>query len=318
MRRTFPILALAALSGGICHASDGSSLAAAQAELKVLTDTIAHNPNLDPSNPDAMDAYMRELVQSQKKFETLHPPGALPVTAEETEKLSTNLAGIKQLFERAEAAFKVQHFHDASLAYKSVSLSSVKGSEDLAARSRDRLIEIDGEAKDLLRAAGDKELRALYTDEVRELEFIVGECADTGAGKLAVKELARLRSLPAAEAYLDLEDAKAALQRGKLADALKKFNTVAGNPKYHDTIAAVEAHQQAKILEESAALRLAMDMEESSSSEHTAQKLLARARNLLKSNANDQAAAALTTIVTLHPDTPSANEAKKLLEAIGK
>jgi hypothetical protein len=264
------------------------------------------------ANPQAVAmAFHKEMGKVDMKAMGLKPA----VTETDVETLSKNLSGIKELFERTEAAFKAERYREAALGYGSVSLASVPGSEDYAAKSRDRLIELEAKAKEHLNRARDAEsVRSDYSLAARELNILIREFPDTVAGKQAIQEMAGLRSRPAAAAFLDLEQARSLLQQGKVAAALQQLHSITENPRYRDTIAAIEARRQAQEVSDNPVLRKLIDAEATIKSERTAQSLLAQARNLLKNNMNDKATAALKEIVALHPDTPSATEARRMLE----
>jgi hypothetical protein len=269
----------------------------------------AHASDTDPQA--LADAIKKEMGKIDPKSMGIKAP----VTPADVEKLHINLNGIKELFERSEAAFKIEHFREAALGYQSVSLATVVGSEDCAGRARDRLIELEGKAKERLNAARDKEnVKVDYAGAAKDLEYLLREFPDTVAGKQGVQEMVALRSRPAAAAFLELEQARTLLQQGKPAAAQQALNAIAENPRYRETIAAIEARRLAQNVASNEGMRKLIEVETAAKSEQSARALLAQARNLLKNNMKDKACAALKEIATLYPDSSAAAEAKSLLE----
>jgi outer membrane protein assembly factor BamD (BamD/ComL family) len=264
------------------------------------------------ADPQAFSkALQNEMGKIDLKAIGMNPP----VTDADVEKLYKNLAGIKELFERAEAAFKAERYREAALGYNSVGLATVAGSEDCAAKARSRLIELESKARERLNLARDKDgIKANYAGAAKDLEFLLREFPGTAAGKQAVQEMASLRSRPAVAAYLDLEQGRIMLQQGHVTAALQQFHALVDNPRYRDTVAAFEARRQAQDLSDNAAVRELIGAETALNSERTAQSQLAQARNLMKNNMNVKASAVLKEIVELYPDTTSAAEAKRLLK----
>jgi hypothetical protein len=260
------------------------------------------------------EAYVRELEKVLSKTPVSPARGAKSMSSDELEKLSKNLAGIKELFDRAQTAWKLERYQDAALLFKSVSLATVPGSEKYVSDSRDRLSELETIARKHLQAAGDEEIRREYANEARDLLLIVNEFPDTAACPEAQRLLSVLKSHAEAAAVLELEQAKDLEASGKFSKAIAQFNAIAANPRYQNSIAAIEAGHRAAQLQLDKSKHDVAGMEDVA--EREAHALLAASRNLLLNKMNDAAVRKLTEILNKYPKTPTASEAKKLLDDI--
>lgn len=237
-------------------------------------------------------------------------------TPADIEKLFENLEGVRKLFKLAETAFADGRFCEAGRLYKSVSLATVKGSEDMSASARDRLIDIEKIAQERLVLARDADFKADYATELRELSYLDKELSETNAGKEAARLRIILRSKPAGAAFIDLDDANRLETDRKFSEALAHYLAIASNPRYADTIAAIQAGKKAAKLQQDLPRLEASNTESAAKSEAKASALLLSAQNLLANKLRPEAMEKLRQLVESYPDSRSAIEAKKLLNSI--
>jgi len=260
------------------------------------------------------ETFVGDLEKALAKTPVNAVRGTRSTSSEELEKLSKNLAGIKELFERAQSEWKKEHFHEAAMLFKSVSLATVPGSDTYVAESRDRLNELEPMAKKRLQSATDEDLRQEYFNEARDLLFIVREFPDTAACRESQRQLSVLRSRPEAAASLDLEQARELEASGKFSEALAQYSAVVANPRYQNTVAIFEARRRAAELNQDKYKHAAVGTEQSAKAEREARALLAASENMLLNKINHAASRKLKEILEAYPETLSAKEAKKLLD----
>jgi hypothetical protein len=305
--------------GGWCASNDalGSGAnasrrgSASDDPMAAIIAAIQNNPNFG-NNPES---FARDIDKSMADIKLTAAPPSRSASSDDLEKLISNLAGIKELYERAQTAWKAEHYRDAALMFQSVSLATVPGSDTYVAESRDRLHELESIAKKRLLAANDEDVRREYVNEAKDLTFIINEFPDTDAAKESLRQRTVIKSHPDVAATLDLDEAQQLDVSGKSGEALTRYKAIAANPRYVNTIAAIEAGRKAAQLEQDGKRPSSPSAEQSARRERDALGLLSTARNLLLSKMPDAAAEKLKTIVAAYPETPAAREAAVMLES---
>jgi len=318
----FYALAVVAMASFPAHSAEGTS-AQADAMTKMFTainnvvssatNTVDGGGTIDP------EAIGKQLNNAAFQTNSKAPGFKPPVNSRtDAEKLSANLAGIKDLAERANAAWKLEHYREAAMLYRSVAMATVPGSDPLVSEARDRLNELDSIARKRLNAAADAGLHNDYAAQARELLAVISEFPDIAAGRDAERLLGALRNHPASAASLELEEAKALQAQGHIFEAIDRYEAITANPRYRERsdcqIPCLLAKRLAQEFTNNSILRMAINSQRATRNERQAHTLLASAQNLLLNNMTADAKDKLKTILDLYPDAPTAKEARKLLD----
>jgi hypothetical protein len=279
------------------------------------TNTVDGGGTIDP------DAIGKQLNTAVFPNGSKAPGSKLPVNSRaDAEKLTANLAGIRDLVERANAAWKLEHYREAAMLYRSVAMATVTGSEQFVSEARDRLNELDSIARKRLDAAADAGLHNDYAAQARELLGVIAEFPDIAAGREAEHLLGALRSHPASAASLELEEARTLQAQGRIFDAITRFEEIAANPRYRERndceAVCLQAKRLAQEFTKNDVLRMAIATQRAAKDDRQARALLASAQNLLLNKMAADAKDKLKTIVTTYPNSPVAGEAKKLLDEL--
>jgi hypothetical protein len=320
----FSILAAASMlliAATACCASDngGAKTPVAQSPDFNLSQAllgIATSHQGQAGNPEALGkALDKDIGQLDLKGMGLKPVVA---TKADAEKLSSNLTGIKDLCERANAAWKLEHYRIAAMLYRSVTLATVLGSDNFVDEARDRLSSLESIAKKRLDAAVDSGLHDDFAVQARQLLDIINEFPDTAVAREAERSMGLLRTQPRSAAYLDLEEAKTLRQQGRIFEAAERFDSIADSPRYRDRIdcqiPCLLARRMAQEITGNAVLRLAIASQRSTKNERESHALLASAQNLLLNKMPADAKDKLNRLLELYPDSSAAKDAKKLLD----
>ena len=236
--------------------------------------------------------------------------------AEFKEKTLTNLSSIKELYAKAEDAFKNKRMKEAGDLYSSVALANVAGSEEMAETSRGRLVEFEDQAKAQLKAADDLDLKREYVKEVEILSAINKEFPRTEAHKTAVRRLITLKSRPEIAGYVELAQAESFESDGKLTDAVEHYGKISTNPRYENSIPALKAKRKLEELNRDDGTREKIKTEFNSKADKDAPVLLASAKNFVSNRMPKQAIEKLQTVVDKYPETKYAEEARKQIDEL--
>jgi hypothetical protein len=236
--------------------------------------------------------------------------------AEYKEKTMENLASVKEMYAKAEEAWKAKEFGQAAPLYASVAGATVPGAEEMAETSRGRMFELEDIAREKLKAADDADLKRDYTREVDELGYIMRELNYTSARETALRRLASLKSRPDVAGLVEYAEGEGMEAEGRLADAVKKYNDIAANPRYDNTIAALKARRRVETLNSDEASRDKLRVEQDAKADKEAPILLNSAKNFLSNNMPKQAVEKLEMLIMKFPETKYAEEAKQKLAEI--
>lgn len=227
-----------------------------------------------------------------------------------------NLGSIKELFAKAEDAWKNKRVKEAGDLYSSVSLASVLGSEQMVETSRGRIIELEDMAKDHLKNADDADLKRDYVKEVEELTFVVRELRRTKTSDVALRRLGALKSHPEVAGHVEIAQAEALEGEGKLTEAVAIYTNVSLNPRYDNSIPSLKAKRKLDELNKNDATRERLKSELDAKAEKEAPVLLNSAKNYVANSMPKLAIEKLQQVVDKFPGTKYAEEAKKQIAGL--
>jgi len=233
--------------------------------------------------------------------------------AEYKEKTMQNLGSVKEMFAKAEEAWKEKNFGRAGPLYSSVAGATVPGSEELADTSRNRMLEMEDLARVKLKAADDADLKRDYTKEVDELSYILRELNMTSGREVALRRLASLKSRPDVAGIVDVAEAEGLEAEGRLLDAVAAYSAIANNPRYDNTIASLKARRRIEALAANEETRGKLKTETDAKADKEAPILLGSAKNFIANNMPKQAVEKLQAVIDKFPDSKYAEEAKQKL-----
>lgn len=233
--------------------------------------------------------------------------------AEYKESTLNNLASIKELFAKAEDAWKNKNFRTAGSFYNSVALANVPGAEQMADTSRGRMTELEGLAKQHLAAAIDAESEANFSKVIDELMVITQEFSMTATSALATRRLVNIKGRPEVAAYLELSQAEALENNGKLLEAEALYKSVATNPRYEHSVAALKANRKLGDFKGNEEMQAKLKVELSSKADNEAPVLLLTAKNFISNKMTRQAREKLQQVIEKFPDSTYAEQARQKL-----
>jgi len=236
--------------------------------------------------------------------------------AEYKEKTMLNLGSVKELFAKAEEAWKEKNFGRAGPLYSSVAGATVPGSEEMADTSRNRMLEMEDLARVKLKTADDADLKRDYTKEVDELSYILRELNMTSGREVALRRLASLKSRPDVAGLVDVAEAEGLEAEGRLLDAVAAYSAIANNPRYDNTIASLKARRRIEALGANEDTRVKLKTESDAKADREAPVLLGSAKNFMANNMPKQAVEKLQTVIDKFPDSKYAEEAKQKLSEL--
>ena len=224
-------------------------------------------------------------------------------------KLSLTL--IKELYKKAEEAFKEENYASARNYYEDVSTASVKGAEKMAQTAKLRLAEIEKVAQQRLQEAELKIIQGDYAGAAEILASIISTFAYTDACKEADRKLRILRNTPKAAAAVLYADALAELNAENYPGAVKKFREIVA--KYPGQVAALKARKRLEALEKDPAVQEALKVDKELLAEKLCPKWMNMANNYILNDQKGRAKEYLLRISDEFPGTSYAADAKKKL-----
>jgi hypothetical protein len=236
--------------------------------------------------------------------------------AEYKEKTLQNLSQIKELFASAEAAFKEKQYAKAASFYQSVAGASAPGSEDMAQKSRDKLVGMEDLAKASLKAAEDADMEGNYIKEVEALSVITSEFKDTKAREIALRRLISLKSKPEVAAEVEYVQAESMLGEGKMLQSIEILKGVAGNSRYDNSVAQFKARRKLDELKDNDDAQAKIKAEQSAKVEKEAPALMSAAKNFMSNHMPKLAIEKLKMVIDKFPGSTYADEARKQLEEL--
>lgn len=264
-------------------------------------------------DPNTMTPAQRKQAQDQK-----NKADEKQNLADYKEKTMNNLAELKELFAKAEAAWKEQHYAIAALIYKSITLATVPGSEDMVEKSRAKLIELEDLAKGHLKAVDDADLNQDYMKEVDELSLIRNEFKSTTANDTATRRLIDLKSRSEVAGYIEYAQGESLEKDGKLMDALNLYKTISSNPRYEHSVAALKAQRRLDELNKNEETRTKIKSEMAAKADKEAPVFLNSVKNYLANGKTQLAIEKLQMVVDKYPGSQYAEQAQKQLEELKK
>jgi len=236
--------------------------------------------------------------------------------AEFKEKTMTNLASVKEMYMKAEAAYKEKQYATASPLYNSVALATVPGSEQMAETSRDRLITFEKLAQDRLKEAEDADLKQDYVKEVEILSGLTKDFYQTKTKDTALRNLIALKTRPDVAGYVEIAQAEALEADDKMTEAVAIYASVANNPRYENTVPALKASRRLEDLQKDAKIADKLKAESDAKADKEAPLLLASAKNFIANNRPKMALEKLQVIVDKYPESRYAGDARKQIDEL--
>lgn len=229
------------------------------------------------------------------------------------QKTLDNLASIKEMFAKAEEAWKNQKYSEAGQLYNSVAAATVAGAEEMAETSRGRLVEMEDLAKGHLKGADDNDLKREYVKEVEELALVLKEFGLTKSHETALRRMINLKGKPEVSGYVELAQAEAYETDGKLEEALKIYKEVANNPRYENSVPGLKARRKLDELDKNEETHKKIKAAADAKADKEGPMLIARAKNFILNSKPKLAQEQLQQILDKYPDSKSAEDAKKLM-----
>ena len=236
--------------------------------------------------------------------------------AEYKDQVLKNLDSVKEMFAKAEEAWKNQKYKEATSFYQSVALATVAGAEDMVETARGRLLELEDLAKEHLKTADDADITRDYLKEVDELAFVTLQLPDTKAREVADRRLRNLTTRADVAAHLEVKKAETAEAEGRFSDALALYNAVATNLRYENTLGALRAKRKLDSLNSDENLRAKLKAEVQAHADKEAPILLANAHNFVLNHQPKLALEKLQIVLDKFPGTPYAEAAQKQLDEL--
>lgn len=233
--------------------------------------------------------------------------------AEFKEKTMNNLASVKEMFAKAEAAWKEKSYGQAAPLYSSIQYATVAGSEEMVQTSRDRMQELEDVSRAKLKAADDADLKRDYTKEIDELGFILKELNLTSGKEIALRRLANLKSKPDVAGLVEFAEAEGLEAEGKLSDAAAAYTSISNNPRYDNTIAGLKARRRIEQMGQNEETRAKLKTEHDAKADKEAPVLLGSAKNFLANKMPNQAIEKLQAVIDKYPESKYAEEARQKL-----
>jgi TolA-binding protein len=232
------------------------------------------------------------------------------------QKTLDNLASIKEMFAKAEDSWKNTKYHEAGALYSSVSMATVPGSEQMVETSRGRMVELEDLAKSHLKNADDADLKRDYIKQVEELSLINREFKATKTREVALRRLVNLKSRPEVSGYVEYAQAEGLESDGKLMEAITSYNSIATNPRYENSVAALKAKRKLDELHTNDETREKIKTENDAKADREAPVLLASAKNFVSNNLPKQAIEKLQQVIDKYPNSRYAEDAKKQISEL--
>jgi hypothetical protein len=232
------------------------------------------------------------------------------------EEATDPLAAQKTVLEKAERFLEAKNYADAATGYQLLAKDPGAEGTELAATARKRLAELNAMARaGLVRAttaSEEKNVRA----ELRELVVILREFPQSDCVNEARRRFNLLRDLPEIRAELDLREAMDLQKAGELRRAVEAYRAIVQNPDYQSTQFVKPAAARLEALTKDPKAQAAVAQETQALADKEGPELLDLAKQLVRNDNYERAAAKYKEIIDRFPGTRYAEEAKKELEKL--
>lgn len=230
-----------------------------------------------------------------------------------------NASFIKELFQKAETAWKAKSYKEAGYFYQAVSKATVVGSEDMVEVANERInVDMENLAKDHIKASDDAGIQHDVMKQIDELAVVTKEFTITKAKDEAQRRLNSLKSKAEVAGYVEYAQAEQLVADGKLTDGLAMLNAIVANPRYEHSIPALKATRKIEELNRSEDTRGKVKAEFVAKADKECPNLLTAAKNYQANNMPKSAREKLQLLLDKYPGTTYADEAKKMLDEIPK
>lgn len=234
-------------------------------------------------------------------------------------RVQENVAYIKDLFQRAEAAWKAKSYLEAGTYYQNVATATAPGTEDMVQTSNERInVDMEKLARDHITASDDAGMQHDYAKQIDELGTVLKEFKITKAKDEAQRKMNALKSRPEVAGFIEYTAAEQLISDGKLTDGLAALNAILTNPRYDHTIPALRATRKIEELNRNEETRGKVKQEFTARADKEAPNMLRAAKNFNENNMPKAAREKLQLVMDKYPGTTYADEAKKMLESVAK
>ena len=298
--------------GGVAFGAQGNgngdpNAAAANDALSAIKDAAEARTAADSAKPANKADAKKAAAASKANF------------ADYKAAAQENKGFIKEMFAKAEQAWKAKNYKEAGYFYQAVAQATSPGTEDMVDTAHERInVDMEKLAKDHIKASDDAGLQRDFMKQIEELSVVTKDFVITKAKEDAQRKLTSLKSRSEIAGYVDYAQAEQLLSEGKLTDGLAALNTILANPRYEHSIPALKATRKIDELNKSEETRSKVKSEFVAKADKEAPQLLTAARNYNNNNMPKSAREKLQTVLDKYPGTAYAEEAQKLLEGIAK
>lgn len=230
------------------------------------------------------------------------------------EKVALSEERIKELFANAELKYGEGSYREAGAFYYQVMQArddaALPKAQDLVKKATDKVLAMDGLAKQHLDNAKDADVKRDFMKEIEELgelckQFPFAKCYDEARARLIA-----LKNRKEVAGHVELAEADELAASGKLGDAIELLKKIQENPRYQNSIVTMKATRRLQELSEGDAARERLQQEREALAETEAPKLMATAKNFILNKETARAKEQLNAIIEKFPGTKYAEEAK--------
>lgn len=236
------------------------------------------------------------------------------------EKVALSEERIKELFANAELKYQEGSYREAGAFYYQVMQArddaALPKAQDLVKKATDKVLAMDGLAKQHLDNAKDADVKRDFMKEIEELGELCKQFPFAKSYDEAHERLIALKNRKEVAGHVELAEADELAAAGKLSDAIELLKKIQENPRYQNSIVTMKATRRLQELTEGDAARERLQQEREARAEQEAPKLMATAKNFILNKETSRAKEQLNAIIEKFPGTKYAEEAKTKLDEL--
>jgi len=236
-----------------------------------------------------------------------------------------SLAAVKELYEKAQKAYKEQRYSAAYLYYSSVAASDLNEAAQMASEARAKVLEIEAMALGKVEEAVVLRMKKRPTEAADALVSVVEGFPYTEAAKRARRDLRALKSMPRVTAALRFAEGKAEEDAENYGGAVTIYEEVIR--RWPEELAALRAREAMRKIKEDPEKARWVEEARQLEADRKCPTLLNHARNYILNSNNaktpeersallSQAREKLNEVVREFPGTSYAEEAQRLLDGL--
>ncbi|MCK6472934.1 MAG: hypothetical protein L6R28_14420 [Planctomycetes bacterium] len=236
------------------------------------------------------------------------------------EKVALSEERIKELFTNAELKYEEGSYREAGAFYYQVMQArddaALPKAQDLVKKATDKVLAMDGLAKQHLDNAKDADVKRDFMKEIEELGELVKQFPFAKCYDEARERLTALKNRKEVAGHVELAEAEELAAAGKLSAAIELLKKIQENPRYQNSIVTMKAARRLQELNEGDAAKERLQQEREALAESEAPKLMATAKNFILNKETSRAKEQLNAIIEKFPGTKYAEEAKSKLDEL--